>query len=149
MTTIRFEIPGVPVAKGRPKVSTINGRPMMRTPERTVAYESRVALAARDAMGGRAPVDSAVIVVMVVVMPIPRSWPKRQQAAALAGEIRPIGKPDLDNLQKALGDGGNGIVWTDDSRIVEWRVSKRYGERPHVSIVATWSGGEAALSEAA
>lgn len=33
-------------------------------------------------------------------LPIPKSKPKKWQAAALAGEIRPTTKPDLDNLHQ-------------------------------------------------
>lgn len=34
--------------------------------------------------------------------------------------------PDLDNYVKALCDGLNGVLWTDDSRICSFSVSKRY-----------------------
>jgi Holliday junction resolvase RusA-like endonuclease len=142
MTTIAFTVPGVPVAKGRPIVSTLRGRPMMRTPARTARYESQVALFASQAMAGRAPVTCAVIVHMVAVFPVAPSWPKRRQRAALAGEIRPTCRPDLDNVAKAVGDGCNGIAWADDSQIVELRTEKRYGEVPGLHVTVSWAGGE-------
>lgn len=142
MTTIAFVVPGTPVAKGRPIVSTRGGRPMLRTPDRTVRYESQVALFAAQAMAGRPPVASAVVVDVVAVFPIAPSWPKKRQRAALAGELRPTGRPDADNVAKALGDGCNGVVWADDSQIVDLRVQKRFGEVPGLHVTVSWPGGE-------
>ena len=39
----------------------------------------------------------------------------------------PITRPDLDNLEKKLLDGWNGILWVDDAQIVRKEVEKRYG----------------------
>ena len=41
----------------------------------------------------------------------------------------PITRPDLDNLQKKLLDGFNGILWRDDSQVVESHVKKRYADQ--------------------
>jgi Holliday junction resolvase RusA-like endonuclease len=47
----------------------------------------------------------------------------------------PIGKPDLDNMLKALKDACNGIVWRDDAQIVDVKASKEYADtRPHLTI---------------
>ena len=49
----------------------------------------------------------------------------------------PLVKPDLDKLQRAIGDAlGNGIL-KDDSRIVHWDVWKRYGTEPGVKLTLT------------
>ena len=49
----------------------------------------------------------------------------------------PAVKPDLDKLQRAIGDAlGNGIL-KDDSRIVHWDVWKRYGAEPGVKLTLT------------
>lgn len=39
---------------------------------------------------------------------------------------RPSVKPDLDNLTKAVKDSGNGILWKDDSQIVQIEAEKLY-----------------------
>lgn len=144
MTTIAFTVPGTPVAKGRPIVSTFGGRPMLRTPDRTARYESQVALFAAQAMEGRKPVDAAVIVDAMAVFPVAASWSKKRRLAALAGELYPVCRPDADNLAKSLADGANGVVWTDDSRIVDMRIRKRYGEVPGLYVSVTWIAPEAA-----
>ena len=46
----------------------------------------------------------------------------------------PTGRPDLDNLIKALTDACNGIVWRDDAQIVRLMAEKRYSEQPGASI---------------
>jgi len=44
-------------------------------------------------------------------------------------------KPDLDNLQKALYDACNGLIWWDDANIVEiCHISKRYGSRQGIEL---------------
>ncbi len=42
---------------------------------------------------------------------------------------------DLDNAEKQIGDALNGVVWDDDSQIVEWRARKLIDRgRPRVEI---------------
>lgn len=131
---ITFTIPGKPVAKGRPRVSTFGGRVRSFTPAKTVAYEGLVAFAGQDAMCGRSLLEGAVSLRVEAIFEIPASWPKRKRADAAAGTVRPTGKPDADNILKAIGDGLNGVVWRDDSQIVEATITKRYGDTPHVSV---------------
>lgn len=137
MSTIVFTVPGTPVAKGRPRATTISGRARMFTPAKTARYESTVALAAQQAMGTRTPFDGPLVVDAVALFDVPASWSQKKRAAALAGEVKPTGRPDLDNIAKALGDGCNGVLWTDDSRIVQLTIAKRYAEAPGLRVVVT------------
>lgn len=66
-------------------------------------------------------------------MPIPKSWSKTKQAAALANEIYACGKPDVDNLLKTI-DALNGIVFKDDSQIVTATISKKFSAKPSLQI---------------
>lgn len=129
---IRFVVPGIPAGKGRPRISTRGGFARAFTPAKTVAYEGLIALAAADAMAGAAPITGPVSIEARAVFPIPSSWPKRRKAEARWH----TGKPDGDNVLKALGDGLNGIVWKDDSQVASMRLTKVYGETPglHVQI---------------
>lgn len=133
--TIRFTVPGQPIAKGRPRMAVRGGHARAYTPAKTVAYEGLIALAGQQAMDGAAPLSGAVSLDVVAWFAIPASWPKKRKAAALAGtDNRHTSKPDGDNVLKAIGDGLNGVVWQDDSQIAEARVSKRYGETPCVAV---------------
>jgi Holliday junction resolvase RusA-like endonuclease len=40
----------------------------------------------------------------------------------------PIGKPDIDNLAKAVLDAGNGVIWRDDSQVTDLCARKRWAE---------------------
>ena len=128
---IAFEVVGAPRGKGRPRFLRKSG--FAYTPEQTRTYENLIRAAAQDAMNGAAPLDCAVVLRMHATMPVPTSWSKKKQAAALAGTIRPVTKPDADNLLK-LTDSLNEVVFKDDRQIVEAQITKTYGERPSLRI---------------
>lgn len=133
---IKFTVPGAPVGKGRPKVSTRGGKfAKMYTPEKTANYETLVALAAQQAMVGRTLLAGPVEVQMAILLPIPASWSKKKQAAAIAGQVYPTKKPDADNVVKAIFDGINGVVWNDDVQACDIVVRKRYAETPGVQVL--------------
>lgn len=128
--SIAFTVPGEPQGKGRPRV----GRMRMFTPAKTAAYEGLIALAAKQSMGPLPLMLGAVHVEVEAVCSVPRSWSKRKQAEALAGAVRPTGKPDADNVLKAVCDGMNGVVFKDDSQAVSVLLRKRYGPTPGLSV---------------
>jgi Holliday junction resolvase RusA-like endonuclease len=43
-------------------------------------------------------------------------------------------KPDIDNVAKAIGDAGNGIIWKDDAQIVAASFFKDYGDTAKVFL---------------
>ena len=67
-------------------------------------------------------------------IPIPKSTPRRTQAKMITGEIRPIVKPDWDNLGKLVSDALNAVAYDDDKCIIEARVRKYYSETPRTEI---------------
>ena len=71
------------------------------------------------------------------VFEVPASWSKAKRVAAFTGELRPIGKPDLDNVIKAWGDALEDIVFFNDSQIVHLSAQKMYG--PEDVVVVTVS----------
>jgi len=145
MTTLHFVVPGTPVGKGRPKVSTRGGRfARMYTPEKTASYEGMVALAGQQAMAGAAPIQGPVDVVLDIRLPVPASWSKKKQAQALAGSVMPTKKPDADNVIKAIFDGLNGVTWDDDVQVVSLSARKRYAQTPGVAVTVATLGTEAA-----
>jgi len=79
------------------------------------------------------PIGGPVEVVVEAFMMVPASWSLRKRLSAIAGQIKPITKPDLDNIVKAL-DGMNGIVVVDDSQIVKLTATKRYSDIPQLIV---------------
>lgn len=129
-----FIIPGVPVAKGRPRLSARHGIARAYTPDKTRRFEAQIGDAARAAVGPCDPYSGAVELEAHFSLPIPKSWPKRDRIAAIEGALYPQGTPDLDNYLKALADGMNGIVYADDCQIVSCRMTKRYGDDPGITV---------------
>lgn len=132
--TIRIVIPGTPAAKGRPRGTVVAGTVRMFTPAKTRTREGVVASLAADAMAGRPALTGPVAVTVLAVLPIAKSWPKRDRAAALSGDKLPTGRPDLDNMLKLVSDGCNGIVWADDSQIAQIAARKIYGAEPRTVV---------------
>jgi len=48
--------------------------------------------------------------------------------------LRPITKPDVDNYAKGIKDALTGVIWTDDSKVVDLRVSKFYSMNPRAEV---------------
>lgn len=131
---IAFTVPGQPQGKGRAKIVKIGGFSRMATPQKTVAYEGLVAHAAQLAMAGRPMLEGAVSVNLFIDCQVPASWSQKKQRQALAGEVFPTTKPDIDNVVKAIFDGCNGVLWRDDVQAVDCRIRKRYSATPCVRV---------------
>lgn len=141
--TISFVVPGDPVPKGRPKITTINGSARAYTPSKTRNYEAHVAACGRNAMIGMSVLSGALRMTLCVHLKVPESWSIKKKALAIRGEISPTKKPDLDNLLKAAADGLNGVVYRDDSQITELVVTKKYSIEPRVEVDIAVIGMEA------
>jgi Holliday junction resolvase RusA-like endonuclease len=125
MMTVEFRVEGEAVGKGRPRFAKRGGFVKVYTPAKTLAYEQRVAGAARVAMEGREPSRCYVSMSVVVRKAVPKSWSKAKREQAYSQQIFPK-KPDVDNFAKAIMDSLNGIVYDDDVQVIELKVSKRW-----------------------
>ena len=123
--------------QGRPRVTTRGKFATMYTPEKTASYESLIKLAAQTAMNGRQPLACAVEVRIVMLFAIPKSFSRIKRAQAITGELKPMVKPDVDNVCKAILDACNGIVYQDDKQATDAVLRKRYGLVPgaYVEVV--------------
>ena len=128
---IAFTIPGITVAKGRARTLK-SGRSY--TPAKTANYAARVAQIGKLAMGDAPLLDGPLSLSIVVHLPIPASWSKAKQASALKGTVWPVSRPDLDNYEKGIMDALNGIVWNDDSQIVQLASTKVYSDEPRAVV---------------
>jgi Holliday junction resolvase RusA-like endonuclease len=136
---IVVELPGEPRGKGRPRSRIARGKAGQQfvavyTDVQTRAYEKALAWAGKIAMGSRKPLSGPLAVTVEAVFGVPASWSRPKRDSALAGVLRHMSAPDADNVQKAAWDGLQGIVFVNDSQIVEARITKRYGENPRLHI---------------
>lgn len=134
MNAIIFTIPGVPVAKGRPKFARRGNFVTTYTPEKTASYENLVKVKAEEAMLGKSLFEDAVWVGIALYVTPPASWPQKKQRQALDGEIFPTSKPDIDNVLKGILDAMNDIVWNDDKQVCDVHVIKRYSMTACASV---------------
>lgn len=135
MREIQFFVEGQPVAKGRPRFSTVGGFPKAYTPKTTRDYEDRVTHCAELATNGNPATSSPVSVTLCFNVEIPKSYSKKKRELIFSNQLYPTKKPDIDNLAKAVMDGLNGVCFLDDSQVVSLTVHKRYSERVGVDVV--------------
>ncbi|MBL0142635.1 MAG: RusA family crossover junction endodeoxyribonuclease [Betaproteobacteria bacterium] len=141
MNQVEFLVPfAKPHGKARPRVTSRG----TFTPAATRTAERKVATHAQLAMRGRKPFQGPVVATIDAFFPIPPSWPKWRQAAALANTVAPTVRPDCDNAAKLALDACNGVVFDDDSQVVSLLVRKLYaahgGLRVSVSEIPTKEG---------
>lgn len=117
---MRFTIPAIPVAKGRPKISAIGGHARAYTPAKTRKYEEMVGLIARTVFPK--PLKGPVYLRAEFYFEHPKAkWRKRKPLE----QTWHTGRPDVDNLMKSLLDGLEGVAFGDDSSVV-WVVGRKY-----------------------
>lgn len=134
---IRFDIPGPPVGKGRPRATRANGFVSFYTPAKTRDYEKAVKTAGR--MFCKTPLEGPIVLSLMIRKAVPASWSKKKRAEALEGFIRPMTRPDCSNVQKGVEDGLNGICYRDDAQIVTTHVEAWYSVAPGVTVtVEQW-----------
>lgn len=130
---LSITIPGIPVAKGRPRLSTINGQARAFTPAKTRKYEDLIRQAGADAMAGRDLLEGALAVEVRAYVAMPNALKGAKRLAAIEGSLRPTTRPDVDNYAKVI-DGLNGVAWHDDKQVVTLVVTKHYSERPRLEL---------------
>jgi Holliday junction resolvase RusA-like endonuclease len=153
---LTFVVPGVPVAKGRPRM-TRRGR--VYTPAKTVAYERTISIAAQmsktrlcSGMLFRGP----VMVTIHCHFGMFKSWSRKRKTEMLYKPHTQL--PDLDNLVKSVLDGINNTVnvWTDDKQVAALTATKHWSEKSCVLVRIEkinenshndWNGNEAKPEE--
>jgi len=124
----------MPVPKERPRVvkNPKTGKVQTFTPQRTAAFHAQIHEVLKEVMKGQNLMAGPLRIDMTFKMPVAKSWPKWRQQAAIEGIIRPTGRPDMDNLEKALLDAFNGYIIEDDALVIERFARKIYAEQPGI-----------------
>jgi Holliday junction resolvase RusA-like endonuclease len=126
---LQFTVPGEPRGKGRPRFTR---RGFAYTDTATRDYETLIACRASEAMPC-APVETPVSVRIDIYKGIPKSWTRAKRLRAMDGQEIP-GKPDLDNVAKAVLDALNGVVYADDVQVTRLLVTKQYSLEPRLVV---------------
>jgi len=146
---LTFTVPGMPQGKARPRVSLKNGKARAYTPQKTRAYEGRVCFfAARELAGDFELLTLPVAVEIIAWYQRPKShYGTGRNAGVLKPQFEnvwPGTVPDLDNVEKAICDSLNGLVWKDDAQVVDMRSRKFYEDElgPRVEVRIEGLGAE-------
>lgn len=132
MSIIAFEIKGEPVAKARPRVTRFG----TFTPQKTLNYENWVKECFVLSYGNSfVPLEGQLRASIVAYFSIPKSKSNKIKAMMAAGEVRPVKKPDGDNIIKIVTDALNKLAYHDDSQLVDISVSKFYSENARVEVL--------------
>lgn len=70
--------------------------------------------------------------------PIPKSMSNIEKICAEMGFVRPVSKPDWDNIAKAYCDMIQGFLIYDDSLIIEGISKKYYSVKPRIEITISY-----------
>jgi len=131
---VTFKVDANPVGKQRARYAKRGNFVQTYTPDKTRNYESLIKEAAIEAMGSSEPLETPVNLYLYIRAPIPKSLPKKRIEACLNGLEKPIKKPDASNVLKSVEDAMNGVVYKDDSQIVNIHVSKVYSSVSGVDV---------------
>ena len=125
---IRFQIPGKPVPKGRPRFNMKTGR--IYTPKKTLDEELRIRTWFAENHYHQfikySDFKGPVKIELIYLLPFPSHLNKTEKIERCFHSI----KPDIDNLVKLTIDSINKILFNDDSQIVEISAFKRCSYTP-------------------
>jgi Holliday junction resolvase RusA-like endonuclease len=130
---IQFTVYGEPVAQGRPRATMIDGHIRMYDPKKSRDFKEYVKLVASEHRPEKL-LEGPISLVVKVYKPTLKSFSKKKKAAAEAGQLRPTSKPDVSNYLKLIEDALTGVIWKDDSQIIDCSISKYYSETPRTEI---------------
>ena len=134
-----FEIE--PVQQQRPRATRMGRSIRMYDPIRVATYKKALHRLGTIQHKGK-PFDCALDARFTFYRAIQKSTSKKRRALKISGEIVPTVKPDASNYLKAAEDALNGVIWTDDAKLVEVTAVKRYSEVPRVELEIREHGGQ-------
>ena len=138
-TTIAFTIPGTPLAQPRQRHRIVKAGASTYvhnyTPEKAPvnAWKCAVRFACDEAVQGL-PFTGPLALVALFVMPRPAGKTRKTKPNP---SYPHVGKPDLDNLEKALLDAMEGIAFANDSAVSQKftrKIVAAGGEMPRTEV---------------
>lgn len=129
---VSFTIPMKPTGKARPR---LGGRGAVYTPAKTKAYENFIKGCYWEQCDGYNFKDAHISLNVTAYVPVLSSFRKAEKEAALRGEIKPTGKPDADNILKAILDALNELAYDDDRYIYKVTIERIYSDNPRTEVI--------------
>jgi Holliday junction resolvase RusA-like endonuclease len=134
VTEFTLFVPGIPIPQGSARAFVVGGRAVITgANKKTKPWRGEIAAAAID-LRPEGFTDGAVSIALDFYMPRPLHLAKKYN--------RPTSKPDLDKLIRAVLDALTGVLWVDDSQVVEI-VARKYYDLPtgvHITVTHLTGG---------
>ena len=126
---MRFIVEGKVQGKARARTffNHNTGKMQSITPEQTKSYEELIRWSYK-ASGGKYLGKNSIELSIKAYYSIPQAFSRVKREQALQGEIRPMTRPDIDNITKVVLDALNGVAYYDDKQVVSVSCEKWYGE---------------------
>lgn len=121
-----------PQAQARPRATRMGRGIRLYDPKKTADFKKELRALARGL--DVEPLRDALSVEIWFYREVQKSISKKEHVRRTTGHVRPIKKPDIDNLCKATLDSFNGILWKDDSQIVDLNLHKYYSDNPRIEV---------------
>lgn len=133
---ISFIVPTVPVSQPRPRAYVLAGHARVYAAPKSHAihqFKASIQQAAQQSYQG-SPLCCPISLRLVFVMPRPCSmmWKTKPMP-----RVHHTGRPDCDNICKAVKDALSKLIWRDDSQVCMVHLEKWTAagdEQPHVEI---------------
>lgn len=127
---ISFFVPGKPATQGSKRAfysPKANRAFVVEDCKRNKSWRSDVRNEAQKVWSGN-PFDGAVVVRLTFFLPRPKGHLNAKGQVKPTVNQNPITKPDLTKLARCVEDALKGLVWKDDSQIVQETIIKHYND---------------------
>ena len=129
--SLSIEIDDDPVGKARHRMRVCGNRCIAYDGQKAIATQLKNTLIAKVKTLESEYIDfiqscDFVEVKFIFCMPIVKSTSKKDASLMLQGILKPVKKPDIDNMIKMYLDAGNEILYTDDKLITKISAEKKY-----------------------
>lgn len=132
---VKFTVLGEPTGKGRPRFRNVGQFVKTYTPENTVSYENLIKVEYRRQCNDfRFAPDAQLDVRITAYYGIPKSKSKKAKLLMEQRKLRPIKKPDADNVIKCYLDALNKVAYNDDTQVVDLQIRRFYSYDPRVVV---------------
>lgn len=137
MYEIQFILYEAPKAAPRPRTTTVGG--FARWYDPASANKKKIRKLVKEMFPDDwEPIKGEVHLYIKLYRPLIKSLNVLDTILALIGIIRPIQKPDVDNLAKQLMDAINKFVYEDDSQVVSLHMEKFYSDEPRTEVIVEY-----------
>ena len=138
-----FFVSGTPIPKGSTKAFVVKGRAITTATNgaKQKPWSSDIAYTAMQEIKFSTPTRSAISVVLTFFMPRPKGHygsGKNIASVKASAPTSHVSKPDVDKLIRCVLDSLTGVVWHDDSQVIEVKANKRYEDIDRGPGLSVW-----------